>query len=393
MSFPVSLATMVYNMIVPRRPDNTWARNQAFTVSAVIPTYNEEKKIGNTIEGIAGQTYPFLKDIYVLDDNSSDNTAKEVESLMEEYPYIKYLKSTTNRGKGRNLEFLLNHEYEGLGDIVWVVDSDIKAHPKQLISLIDKFENDNVAAVSGRVWPEKPVNGTRTEKLLYHGRSRSYDVNAFHRRYQERRDALYVLVGANFAFRKDIVHKIGLPHRTVTEDLDLCWILQEKGYRVNVALEPRSKSSIPSTINDYYNQIKRWNTGSLQSLYANRKELAKAPKLALTTLLPAYAGAYGAAIYRFSTPIVAIADPALGAGMFALDIAQSTLFTAIFSRENLFRYPAYYAHAYVTGASWLHAGYDVTKDIMMGRTEQWGKQGWERVLISQDNTHRNLARG
>ena len=60
------------------------------TLSVVIPAFNVEKYIGETIECIVNQTY---KDwiLYVVDDHSTDNTANIILSYAEKDPRVHYI--------------------------------------------------------------------------------------------------------------------------------------------------------------------------------------------------------------------------------------------------------------------------------------------------------------
>ena len=51
-----------------------------FNVSVVIPAYNEETRIARAIQSVLNQSLP-VKEIIVVDDGSSDNTAKVVEKF------------------------------------------------------------------------------------------------------------------------------------------------------------------------------------------------------------------------------------------------------------------------------------------------------------------------
>ncbi len=55
-------------------------------VSVIIPTYNRAALIGRAIESAMGQTYP-NKQIIVVDDGSTDNTAR----VVKEYPEVEYV--------------------------------------------------------------------------------------------------------------------------------------------------------------------------------------------------------------------------------------------------------------------------------------------------------------
>lgn len=56
-------------------------------ISIIIPTYNREKLIGNSIKSVLNQTYKNIE-IIVVDDCSTDNTKKEIDKIKDKR--IKY---------------------------------------------------------------------------------------------------------------------------------------------------------------------------------------------------------------------------------------------------------------------------------------------------------------
>ncbi len=71
-------------------------------LSVVIPAYNEEKHISNTIISInkylSQQNYPF--EIIVVNDGSKDRTAKIVRELVSTIYNLKFIDDEKNQGKG-----------------------------------------------------------------------------------------------------------------------------------------------------------------------------------------------------------------------------------------------------------------------------------------------------
>lgn len=66
-------------------------------VSVITPAYNCENYIGKTIESVINQTYKNLEMI-IVDDYSTDNTAKIINNYMEKDDRIKYYKLDSNSG-------------------------------------------------------------------------------------------------------------------------------------------------------------------------------------------------------------------------------------------------------------------------------------------------------
>lgn len=94
-------------------------------LSVIIPAYNEEKRIGNSLSGI----YSFLTtkdygyEVILVDDGSSDNTVIEAEkSALAKEGRLKIIKNGTNRGKGFSVK---NGIMNSGGSYVLFSDADL----------------------------------------------------------------------------------------------------------------------------------------------------------------------------------------------------------------------------------------------------------------------------
>lgn len=66
-------------------------------VSVIIPAYNAEKYVGDAINSVLNQTYPYIE-IIVIDDASCDNTAGVVQSVKDER--VRLVRHQENMGPG-----------------------------------------------------------------------------------------------------------------------------------------------------------------------------------------------------------------------------------------------------------------------------------------------------
>lgn len=93
--------------------------DQNATISVIIPAYNVEKWIGRCIESVCGQTYRELE-IIVVDDGSTDDTGKIIDSYAEKDSRVKAI----HKENGGLVEARETGISAATGDHVGFVDGD-----------------------------------------------------------------------------------------------------------------------------------------------------------------------------------------------------------------------------------------------------------------------------
>ena len=110
-------------------------------VSVLIPAYNHEKFLKDTIESVLNQTFSDFE-LLISDDCSTDNTAQVIKSFSDQR--IAGIFFEENRGTVRALNSLLEH---AKGEYIAVLGSDDIWEPKKLERQLNVMENDkNLAA-------------------------------------------------------------------------------------------------------------------------------------------------------------------------------------------------------------------------------------------------------
>lgn len=115
--------------------------NPSRNISFIIPAKNEDAYISKAIESILSQPQEFVKEIIVVDNSSTDNTAKIASS----YPKVKVLSETIS---GTNITRQKGAD-AATGDIVAFVDSDNILPPDWSKKCVKYFNRPGVVAVSG----------------------------------------------------------------------------------------------------------------------------------------------------------------------------------------------------------------------------------------------------
>lgn len=106
--------------------DNIWA---------IIPAYNEEKRIKEVIE----ETKKYVKNIVIVDDGSKDKT---YEIAKEEG--VIALKHIINLGKGAALKTGCDFAFKNGAAFLIVLDADAQHEPKEIPNFIKNLENIDI---------------------------------------------------------------------------------------------------------------------------------------------------------------------------------------------------------------------------------------------------------
>ncbi len=104
---------------------------KAYKIGVVIPAYNEENHIKDTIETIPD----FVDRIYVIDDGSTDKTAEIVKTLTEQRIHL--LQHKVNKGMGAALVTGYKVALRDEMDVIAKLDGDNQMDPEQLPNMLD----------------------------------------------------------------------------------------------------------------------------------------------------------------------------------------------------------------------------------------------------------------
>jgi len=223
------------------------------TLSIVIPAYNEEKVIEKCLLSCVTQK-ELADEIIVVDNNSSDETAKIVRRIQRLYPeaHIRLLKETE-----QGLIPARNHGFKvAKGEIMGRIDADSKLGDDWVYTVRRTFAKKSIAAATGPV--------------AYHDMPMPKVGLAFDKRI---RQALYnsakdhtFLFGSNMAIRKTAWLQIQeLVHRDeddlLHEDIDIALSLFRKNLHVvydQHMVGGMSARRLEDKPKDFYNYVMRF---------------------------------------------------------------------------------------------------------------------------------------
>ena len=236
-------------------------RKDPFHVSVIIPAYNEESVVANTVRGILSSSYRDL-DIIVIDDGSKDKTFEVLTANFATHPRVELI-SVENAGKANALNTALTR---ARGDIVVALDADTQFEQDTIAWLVRWFTDEEIGAVAGNAKVGNRVNMiTRWQALEY------VVAQNLERRALAALGTLTVIPGAVGAWRKSVLQELGgFPAETLAEDQDLTIAVQRAGYEVKFDSSAIAWTEAPATVRGLAKQRFRWAYGTLQCLWKYR---------------------------------------------------------------------------------------------------------------------------
>ena len=115
-------------------------------VVVLIPVYNEEKTIGAVIKEIPRKISGVAEvKVLVMDDHSSDNTAKVAEQVGADYIFT----NKKNSGLGVNFKNGIEQALKLGADIIVNIDGDGQFDPKEIPLLINPIITNGADMVTG----------------------------------------------------------------------------------------------------------------------------------------------------------------------------------------------------------------------------------------------------
>lgn len=243
----------------PSKIDQT-KRHYPIKLCLLIAAHNEELVIRQTIESaINAGMQP--QHIYVVDDNSSDQTSKIARSLLGKHNVCRVRRS----GKGLALtkavkKFNLTYRYRW----IHLADADGGFMPGYF-TIFRKRLRVKYAAATGYVssFPGYGVSQYRVYEYTL-----GMEVQ---RRLQSLLSTIAVIPGPTSCFRSDVFEKLNFATHALCEDFDVTLQIHRQ-HLGKVLFIPKALAYTqdPKNMGDFIKQITRWNRGVLQGMIRHR---------------------------------------------------------------------------------------------------------------------------
>lgn len=149
----------------------------SYRVCIIIPAYNEEKRIGKTLEEYSKffknkKKNKEIKDfeILVIINNTKDKTEEVVEKYIKKYKEIRYL-NFIKGGKGFAIIEGFKDSLKRRNDLIGFVDADLATKPDKYYELISKL-NKNDGAIASR-WKKGAKHNYSFKRRIF---SRGFNI-------------------------------------------------------------------------------------------------------------------------------------------------------------------------------------------------------------------------
>ncbi|MBW3022778.1 glycosyltransferase family 2 protein, partial [Candidatus Woesearchaeota archaeon] len=117
-------------------------------LSVIIPCYNEQDNIKIFPKELIGELDKLRVsyEVIAVDDGSKDSTYSELKKLKKKYPQIKIVRHEQNIGLASAIKSGIDH---ATGELAVTLDADLTFHPRQIKSLLERFNKGDVDVVIG----------------------------------------------------------------------------------------------------------------------------------------------------------------------------------------------------------------------------------------------------
>jgi cellulose synthase/poly-beta-1,6-N-acetylglucosamine synthase-like glycosyltransferase len=247
-----------------RIPEPAGHFNELPRVTVQLPIFNELYVVERLLEAVAKLDYPrHLLDVQLLDDSTDETvqlSAKRVAELKAAGLDIVHICRTDRTGfKAGALEHGL---MSAKGEFILILDADFVPAPDVLKKTIHYFTDQKVGMIQTR-WGHL----NRTYSMLTRVQAMFLDGHLLLEQTGRNRSGRFInFNGTAGVWRKSCIRDAGgWHHDTLTEDLDLSYRAQLKGWNFVFLPNLVTPAELPVDMNGFKSQQHRWTKGSIQT--------------------------------------------------------------------------------------------------------------------------------
>jgi len=232
-------------------------------VDILIPAYNEGKVIGKTLEAVLKLEYPGNIHVYVLNDNSQDDTAEICNAFSKTFKNVHHVNVPPGYPKGKPR--VLNYGIDiSESEYIAFYDADNQPEPKSLKLLIEEAVANPKAA--GAVGYVRTIN----ENKNWLTRMISLEFIVFQLLMQCGRWFIFKtgsLTGTNMVIKRAFINAAGkYDECALAEDAELTIRITRNGWELPIVPDAITWEQEPENLKILIKQRTRWLQGNLYLL-------------------------------------------------------------------------------------------------------------------------------
>lgn len=280
-------------------------------VTIQLPMFNELYVAERIIEKVAEFDYPKDRfEVQVLDDSTDETTeviANKVKEVVAKTGVdIKHIHRVDRVGyKAGALDAAMD---EAKGEFIAIFDVDFVPNSDFLKKTIPYFENENIGVVQTR-WGHL----NKTYSLLTE--LQAFGLNGHFAIEQAGRNSVGHYInfnGTGGVWRKECIESAGgWHHDTLTEDLDLSYRAQIKGWKFQYLEGVIAPAELPITMSALKSQQHRWMKGGAECFIKIRKRLLRTKGLKMSDRIHGLSHLFNSSVFVFILMIALLSLPIL----------------------------------------------------------------------------------
>jgi cellulose synthase/poly-beta-1,6-N-acetylglucosamine synthase-like glycosyltransferase len=313
-------------------------------VTVQLPMFNELYVADRIIETVAAFDYPADKlQIQVLDDSTDetkDVIAKKVAEVAARGVNIQHIHRVDRTGyKAGALDDAMDQVE---GEFIAIFDADFIPDPDFLIKTMPHFSNDKIGVVQTR-WGHINKDYSILTELQAFGLNGHFAIE------QGGRNASGHFInfnGTGGVWRKKCIEDAGgWEHDTLTEDLDLSYRAQLKGWKFRYLEDVIAPAELPITMSALKSQQHRWMKGGAECFIKMWKTIITAKGVRFSDRIHGLSHLFNSSVFIFILMLSILSLPVLHIKDSFSDLNRVLVWGAVFLLSTVFLM-FYYWHSY-----------------------------------------------